>query len=704
MNTRHLARARLPIGAFLAAALLLGGPARADAPAQRTTEVMAVYYPHWHKYPKGMEWFAPTWDWSRAEWAFVKTPATRFRGQINFSPFGGYYDGADPVDVETEIALAHNAGIDVFLYDYYWYNGEKTQEEAIEQGFLRAKNRAKMKFALMWCYHERTYAWRRRIGEETRYLMKLAHTPEEFLGLVDYAIAHYFGRPEYYRKDGKLFFSIYNFAYLWENWGKDAAKVRAALAEARRRVRTAGLGEIHFNAQGGQPKQVRDWSALKLGLDSFTDYGFNAYCVRDVWTRWKAGERLFDYGEIDGRLQAHWKEKRDATDLEYYPVVPTGWDATLRCRTDEPFPWRCEKIDYPYCPTFTNNTDAAFEKYLRDAKAFVEADPKRPGLVYINAWNEYTEGCWLLPDRRRGDLKLRAIARVFGRRPADRYVYTSAYHAWEGAAAKNQHWRSLRAPDVENAKYGPHEREGLDVWLADKAKRGEKTPCIVVVHGGGWTMGDRVPAAAGFLADAEKEGVSVVSVGYRFVQDGLDLGIEPPVRACQDDVIAALKYVRAHAEAWNIDVRRIGLTGGSAGACSALFAALQGDCALGIAAVFVESPQTSIDPAEMRAWIPNSRYGAHAFHEPSFERWLENRARHLPWIERYSPAHLLRACTAAKAPVFLYTCPPPPPPGALPKDPTHAAMFCVKFEEIARAKGVVCRRGSRAEFIRVLGR
>ena len=119
-------------------------------------EVMAVYYPHWHKYPKGMEWFGEKWDWSEAEWAFVKDPVVRFPGQINFKPFGGYYSGSDPKDVATEIALASNAGIDVFLYDYYWYDGEKTQEEAIEQGFLKAKNRDKMKFALMWCYHDPT--------------------------------------------------------------------------------------------------------------------------------------------------------------------------------------------------------------------------------------------------------------------------------------------------------------------------------------------------------------------------------------------------------------------------------------------------------------------------------------------------------------------------------------------------------------------
>ena len=214
----------------LALVVLLG-----TALPAKDIEVMAVYYPHWHKYPKGMEWFGEKWDWSEAEWAFVKDPVVRFPGQINFKPFGGYYSGSDPKDVETEIALASNAGIDVFLYDYYWYDGEKTQEEAIEQGFLKAENRDKMKFALMWCYHDRKKSsWRKKFGGESTYCMRLARKPEEFLGLIDYSIAHYFNQPEHWRHNGKIFFSIYNAWDMIKDYGEEGTK--SALLEARRRV------------------------------------------------------------------------------------------------------------------------------------------------------------------------------------------------------------------------------------------------------------------------------------------------------------------------------------------------------------------------------------------------------------------------------------------------------------------------------------
>ena len=54
----------------------------------------------------------------------------------------------------------------------------------------------------------------------------------------------------------------------------------------------------------------------------------------------------------------------------------------------------------------------------------------------------------------------------------------------------------------------------------------------------------------------------------------------------------------------------------------------------------------------------------------------------------YSPSFLIRHITAGHAPTIFYVATSLPPPGTLPKDPTHAAMFCVKFGELSAEKGV----------------
>jgi len=650
-------------------------------------EVVAVYYPHWHQYPKGTEWFGE--KWSEGEWAFVKDARPRWPGhKLPMKPLPGYLNGKDPADVATEIDIASNAGIDVFLYDYYYYGGRITQQEAIEEGFLKAPNRSKMKFALMWCYHERRDAFRIPIDGHDHFLMKLDHTPEEFLGLIDYSIRNYFARSEYWRKDGKLFFSIYNAKDFIGFLGEGPA--RKAIADARAKIRAAGLGEVNFNAQNIRPGQAA--LAKSVGFDSLTDYGYNGYAVRDMRKRFDAGEQRFDYSELDGRLQDAWAGHK-AHDLPYYPVVPTGWDSTLRCRQEEKTPWK--RLNYPYGPTITNVTVTLFEKFLRDAKTYAENDPKKGGVVYLNAWNEYTEGCYLLPTVRESDQMLRCVGRVFGRKPADKYTYCTMKHWWN-PKAKNGRAVTTDAPTFENLKYGPHMRQSLDVWLNGAADK-RPTPVLVNIHGGGWVDGDRMSAT--LVEQCKKAGIALVSISYRMIPDANDAGIRPPVKVCLDDAVSAITFIKAHAKDWNVDVTRIGLTGGSAGACSSLYASLQGDNALGIRAVFTGSPQTSIDPKEMREWIPNSNYGAHAFGYPSFQSWLDHRAECLTWIERFSPAGLLRACTPSRAPKFFYNCPALPPKGQLPSDPTHAAMFCVKFKEICDAKGVSCRAGSLSDLL-----
>ena len=645
----------------------------------RTTgpiDVVAVYYPHWHRYPKGDEWFG-TNRWNEGEWAFVKSAKPRFPGHRHpVRPLPGYLSGSDPQDVATEIELAANAGINVFLYDYYYYGGKVTQEEAIEQGFLKAANRGKMKFALMWCYHERVNRWRTPPGKESPTLMALDHRPEELVGLIDLSIERYFRQPEYWRKDGKLFFSIFNGPYMLAKLGRDG--VKTALAEARRHVAAAGLGEIHFNVQGVRPADVA--TAKEVGFDSVTTYNITP----------GAGEGFVrDYGEIISRSRQVWDSYVGAP-LPYMPVVTTGWDASPRVALEIPFPWTGK--GYPIGCIVTNNTPDRLEALLRDAKAYVERDPNRFNAVYLNAWNEYTEGCWLLPTVRENDLRLRAVARVFGRRPADRIVGCSMKRWWDPKAANGKAF-SVEAPTYENLKYGPHYRQGLDVWLP-KEKAAAPTPVLINIHGGGWHDGDRLGGAPQMLEACRKHGVAYVTISYRMVSDANELGVKPPVKACLDDAVEAIRFVQAHAAEWNVDPKRVGLAGGSAGACSSLYASLQGGNALGIKAILAQSPQTSLDPKETKEWIPNARYGGHAFGYPDFASWLAHREDCLDLIERYSPAALLRKCPAARAPVILYTCADLPPKGELPKDPTHAAMFCVKFKEICDAKGVECRKGS----------
>ncbi|MFD4244990.1 alpha/beta hydrolase fold domain-containing protein [Streptomyces sp. NPDC058525] len=108
-------------------------------------------------------------------------------------------------------------------------------------------------------------------------------------------------------------------------------------------------------------------------------------------------------------------------------------------------------------------------------------------------------------------------------------------------------------------------------------------PAVVWIHGGGWLDGDRryppptVPAALlhGAVLAA---GLALVSVDYRH-------SLEAPFPAQLHDVKAAVRYVRAHADALGIDPGRIGVWGESAGGHLAALAGLVGPGSAGGAAL-----------------------------------------------------------------------------------------------------------------------
>lgn len=257
-------------------------------------------------------------------------------------------------------------------------------------------------------------------------------------------------------------------------------------------------------------------------------------------------------------------------------------------------------------------------------------------------------------------------------------------------------------PTMSEVRYGPHERHVLDFW---QAKSLTPTPLVFVIHGGGWSGGSKERVAK--FVDVDKllaAGISVVSINYRYVSQADRSDGKPPVHTPLHDAARALQFVRSQSTPWNIDKRRIGAAGGSAGACSSLWLAFHKDLAdpqspdpiaressrLWCAAV--QGAQTTLDPQQMKDWTPNSKYGAHAFGITGsqgvspFEQFLKERETILPWIAEYSPYALVSSDDPG---VYLqYSA--PPALGQEQKDPTHTANFGLKLQEQLVRVGVDC--------------
>jgi BD-FAE protein len=187
----------------------------------------------------------------------------------------------------------------------------------------------------------------------------------------------------------------------------------------------------------------------------------------------------------------------------------------------------------------------------------------------------------------------------------------------------------------------------------------------------------------------------------------MEQGVEPPVKACLYDAARAIQTIRSKAKEWNIDPKRIAATGGSAGACTSLWLAFHDDLAqpdsddpvarestrLTCAAVI--GAQTSLDPKQVREWIPNAIYGGHAFGfaeggrkmPDQFELLTQNREKLMPLIKEYSPIELV---TSDDPPIYLSypTQKQPPKAGQKEPDPTHSAMYGVGLADVLKNNGI----------------
>src|SRR5262245_5947123 len=253
-------------------------------------------------------------------------------------------------------------------------------------------------------------------------------------------------------------------------------------------------------------------------------------------------------------------------------------------------------------------------------------------------------------------------------------------------------WRSSSAevkPTLADVRYGSDARQALDFY---RAKSDTPTPVVLAFHGGGWTLGDKLTYRT-LVNPYLKAGISVVAVNYRFLAQAAEAKVDPPVKWPTDDAVRAVQFVRSKAKAWNLDPKRVAAAGASAGGCSALYLLYHDDLAdpdsadpveresTRLACAAVLSSQTTLDPKLVREWIPNGRYGGHAFgvrtpedRDGAFPEFLEQRERLLSSIREYSP---LTHVTADDPPVFMEFPDQKMPAvkGEVQTDPIHSALY-----------------------------
>ena len=343
-------------------------------------DVAAFYWPAYHYEPRS-EFIFPD---KNGEWEIIYNAIPKEEGhQQPKVPLWGYVNEADPAVMDKKISTAVSHGVNVFIFDWYWYEGKPFLESCVNEGFQKANN-GRMKFYLMWANHDATSYWDVKNPKIDSVYWKGGVDRAMFNVIVDRVIEKYFKDPSYYKIDGAPVFSIYELnTFIKGIGGTEVA--REALDYFRAKTVEAGFPGLHL--------QGILWSALPSSIvgvpgdkiesqnQVLNYFGFNSltnYC----WAHLRNPSG--DYEAWADASVAMWDNFDRDFSIPYFPNITVGWDANPR------FQFKSGYI--------TNPAPEKFGKYFRKALDYADNHPEQPPIITINAWNEWSEGSYLEPD------------------------------------------------------------------------------------------------------------------------------------------------------------------------------------------------------------------------------------------------------------------------------------------------------------------
>ena len=376
--------------------------------------LVAHYLPQFHRIPENDEW----WGEGFTDWNNVARARPLFAGHRQPRvPRGGPYDQSRPDVVRRQAELARAHGIGAFCHYHYWFDGRQLLETPTNL-FLDNPD-IDIGICLAWANESWSRRWD---GQDHLILIRQTHPPaQERWALHFEYLKRAFTDRRALTVAGRPVFLIYR--------PQRIADLAGMLDDFRERAHRIGLPGLYLVAMDqsreGDDTLARHFDA-QLRFEPFATYFMRRSRDRPVFRAVdRLGRALLSQGAINviqrgldsfadrvsgpTRIDYRWVwDKIAARPLPQDRVVLPGafvdWDNTARYRR--------------HAFLFDGADPAVFERGLDCLAERMAGLPAAERLLFINAWNEWAEGCHLEPDERNGLAWLEAAKRVAARHPA----------------------------------------------------------------------------------------------------------------------------------------------------------------------------------------------------------------------------------------------------------------------------------------------
>jgi len=333
-----------------------------------TPKLITFYLPQFHPTAENDQW----WGKGFTEWINVTKAMPLFKGhyQPHLPTDFGFYDLRVREIRHEQIKMAKNYGIDGFCYHYYWFSGKRILNLPLDD--MLADPESDMPYCLCWANENWTRRWD---ASEDEILIAQRYLPEDDLGFIK-SLIPFFKDKRYIFVDGRPFLIVYRPQHM-----PDAPKT---VQVWRDYCRSIGLGEIHICAALTHSNEDYAGFGFDSGVE-FPPHNLPLTTINNKIPFFKPHKGfVFEYSEV---LHAYLKKQYKSPNV-FFGVTPS-WDNTAR-------------INDRACILFNSSPDS-YEYWLSAAiRKTQDTYPNEQRMIFINAWNEWAEGCHLEPDIKYG--------------------------------------------------------------------------------------------------------------------------------------------------------------------------------------------------------------------------------------------------------------------------------------------------------------
>lgn len=330
------------------------------------TRLIAFYLTQFHPTKENDTW----WGKGFTEWTNVTKAKPLFEGhyQPHLPTDFGFYDLRVKETRHDQIKVAKEYGIDGFCYHYYWFSGERILNRPLDE--MLGDPESNMPFCLCWANENWTRRWD---AAEHEVLMGQNYAPDDDLNFIK-SLIPYFSDARYIRLDGAPFLVVYCPQHL--------PYAKKTVSVWRKYCEEVGVGKIHICA------------ALTHGNEDYASFGFDSgveFPPHNLKSP-SVSHSIDFYQAFKGSVMKFESVAQSFLDRTYrnqniFKGVFPSWDNTAR-RHDRAL-------------IILNGTPENYEYWLKETiKKTVRDFPEQERFIFINAWNEWAEGCHLEPDRK----------------------------------------------------------------------------------------------------------------------------------------------------------------------------------------------------------------------------------------------------------------------------------------------------------------